>query len=151
MAYAPWAQKFYFTRLPSDPAKPILFARFPNGTTYFGLPGNPIAAAVGLRFFAYPLIRKLCGLDPEHPTRAILKNDFSKDSPFRFFQKAFCHHDPSGQLKVEILPGQQSFKIKPMLEQNCWAVVVEDDLSLKTGERVDVYPLYPWFHTELMS
>ncbi|MBL4767474.1 MAG: molybdopterin molybdotransferase MoeA [Rhodobacteraceae bacterium] len=133
------------------PGKPILFARFPNGTTYFGLPGNPIAAAVGLRFFAYPLIRKLCGLDPEQPTRAILKTDFSKDSPFRFFQKAVCHHDPSGQLVVEILPGQESFKIKPMLAQNCWAVVGEGDLSLTAGQPIDIYPLSPGITTGHLS
>lgn len=125
------------------PGKPILFARFPCGTTYFGLPGNPIAAAVGLRFFAYPLIRKLRGLKPENPITAVLKNDFSKESMFRFFLKAFCQHDENGRLKVEILPGQESFKIKPMLNQNCWAIVPEGSLSLKAESLVEIYPLYP--------
>ena len=125
------------------PGKPILFARFPCGTCYFGLPGNPIAAAVGLRFFAYPLIRQQRGLAPEEPVAALLQNDFTKDSPFRFFQKAFYRHDDTGRLMVEILPGQESFKIKPMLAQNCWAVVPEDGLSLKAGDNIDIYPLYP--------
>ncbi|PCI51066.1 MAG: molybdopterin molybdenumtransferase MoeA [Alphaproteobacteria bacterium] len=127
------------------PGKPILFARFPCGTTYFGLPGNPVASAVGLRFFAYPLIRKLRGMKPENPVQAVLKNDFSKDSLFRFFQKSFCQHDEKGRLVVEILPGQESFKIKPMLAQNCWAVIPEGGLSLKAGTMIDIYPLYPGF------
>ncbi len=127
------------------PGKPILFARFPNGTTYFGLPGNPIAAAVGLRFFAYPLIRKLRGLATEQHISAILQNDFSKESPFRFFQKANCSHDDKGRLTVEILPGQESYKIKPMLAQNCWAVVPEDGVDIKAGSMIDIYPLYPVF------
>ncbi len=125
------------------PGKPIVFARFPNGTAYFGLPGNPIASAVGLRFFAYPLIRKMRGMDPESHTTAILKNTFSKESLFRFFQKAHCYHDDDGRLIVDILPGQESFKIKPMLKQNCWAVVPEYGLSLDAGSMVDIYPLYP--------
>lgn len=125
------------------PGKPILFARFPDGTYYFGLPGNPIASAVGLRFFAYPLIRKLRGLAQEKPLNAILQDDFSKESLFRFFQKARCKHDDQGRLVVEILPGQESYRIKPMLAQNCWAVVPEYGMSLKAGSMIDIYPLYP--------
>ncbi len=125
------------------PGKPILFARFPGGTYYFGLPGNPVAAAVGLRFFAYPLIRKLRGQAPEKPVTAVLKNDFSKQSPFRFFMKAACEVGEDGRLVVDILPGQESFKIKPMLSQNCWAIIPEDGLSVKAGSLIDIYPLYP--------
>ncbi len=127
------------------PGKPVLFARFPNGTYYFGLPGNPVAAAVGLRFFAYPLIRELRRQIPEKPVSAILKNDFSKQSPFRFFMKAACQVGEDGRLVVDILPGQESFKIKPMLNQNCWAVIPEDGLSVKAGSLIDIYPLYPRF------
>ncbi len=133
------------------PGKPILYARFPCGTHYFGLPGNPIASAVGLRFFAYPLIRKLRGQKQENHTSAVLQNDFSKESLFRFFQKAHYKHDEEGRLTVEILPGQESFKIKPMLAQNCWAVVPEYGLSLKAGSMVDVYPLYPGSSAGLLS
>lgn len=125
------------------PGKPILFARLPDGAFYFGLPGNPIAAAVGLRFFAYPLIRKLRGQRPETPVVARLKNAFTKESPFRFFQKARCHHDSEGQLHVEVLPGQESYKISPLLQQNCWAVIPETGLNLRAGHLVDVYPLFP--------
>ena len=36
------------------PGKPLLFARLANGALYFGLPGNPVACAVGWRFFVEP-------------------------------------------------------------------------------------------------
>ena len=39
-----------FHKVAIRPGKPILFAKFTNGTFYFGLPGNPVSAAVGLRF-----------------------------------------------------------------------------------------------------
>lgn len=132
-----------FHKVAIRPGKPLLFARFPNGTTYFGLPGNPIAAAVGLRFFAYPLIRKLRGQAAEEPLQARLTNDFHKESSFRFFQKARYHHDDTGQLLVEVLSGQESYKISPLLRQNCWVVIPEDGLSVAAGTTVELYPLFP--------
>jgi len=125
------------------PGKPILFARLANGSYYFGLPGNPVSTAVGLRFFAYPLIRKLLGQPQEKPVKARLKNDFTKTAPFRFFQKAACEVTADGQLIVTILPGQESYRIKPMLQQNCWAVIPEDSLSVPAGNLIDIYPLSP--------
>ncbi len=47
------------------PGKPILFAILPDGRPYFGLPGNPVAALVGFRFFVNAAIRRLVGLPPE--------------------------------------------------------------------------------------
>jgi len=123
------------------PGKPILFARFPKGIYYFGLPGNPIASAVGLRFFAYPLIRKMLGQQQEKPVKAMLNDDFTKSSPFRFFQKAAFDVNANGRLIVDILPGQESFKIKPLLQQNCWAIIPEEGLSVKAGSLIDIYPL----------
>ncbi|MCF6215878.1 MAG: molybdopterin molybdotransferase MoeA [Emcibacter sp.] len=127
------------------PGKPILFARFPKGAYYFGLPGNPIASAVGLRFFAYPLIRKMLGQQQEKSVKAMLNNDFTKSSPFRFFQKAAFDVREDGQLTVDILPGQESFKIKPLLQQNCWAIIPEEGLSVNAGSLIDIYPLSPDF------
>jgi len=50
------------------PGKPLLFARLPGGQYFFGLPGNPIAALVGFRFFVSAAIRALLGLPPEAGT-----------------------------------------------------------------------------------
>lgn len=134
--------KILFHKTAIRPGKPILFARFPDGTYYFGLPGNPVASAVGLRFFAQPLIRALLGQHQEQPLIAVLKADFSKDSPFRFFMKARYDVGEGGRLNVEILPGQQSYKIKPMLKQNCWAIIPEDGLDVKAGNPLEIYPLF---------
>lgn len=47
------------------PGKPILFATLADGRPYFGLPGNPVAALTGFRFFVVPALRRLLGLPPE--------------------------------------------------------------------------------------
>ena len=61
------------------PGKPILFAKFKNKQKcFFGLPGNPISSAACFRFFVYPYISNILGLQKEKPFKAILKNDFNK-------------------------------------------------------------------------
>jgi molybdopterin molybdotransferase len=121
------------------PGKPILYARFPNGTHYLGLSGNPISAALGLRFFGVPLLRALTGLEPEKPLTAKLKNSHFKSHPHRFFAKALAAQSKNG-LEVQILKGQQSFKMKSFLEANCWAIIKEDQLELDSEETVSIYP-----------
>jgi molybdopterin molybdotransferase len=43
------------------PGKPQLFATLPGGTSVFGLPGNPLSAAIGLHEFVLPGLRLLAG------------------------------------------------------------------------------------------
>lgn len=50
------------------PGKPILFALLPDGRPFFGLPGNPVAALVGFRFFVLTAIRRTLGLERERGT-----------------------------------------------------------------------------------
>jgi molybdopterin molybdotransferase len=54
-----------FHGLEMRPGKPLLFARLPSGALYFGLPGNPVAALVGFRFFVLAAIRAALGLPEE--------------------------------------------------------------------------------------
>jgi molybdopterin molybdotransferase len=51
------------------PGKPILFAILADGRPYFGLPGNPVAALVGFRFFVVQALRRMLGLAPEQGVR----------------------------------------------------------------------------------
>ncbi|WP_163933555.1 gephyrin-like molybdotransferase Glp [Paraferrimonas sp. SM1919] len=124
------------------PGKPILYARFENGCHYFGLPGNPISSVVGFRFFVYPLIRTLQGLPVEQPIMAKLAKPFNKKHKFRFFAKGLMSVDSQGQLQAEILPGQESFKIQPLLKANCW-VVLDEPAKQYEQQIVTVYPLSP--------
>lgn len=122
------------------PGKPILFARFDNGSYYFGLPGNPISANIGLRFFVSHLFRKLVGLESEKPLKAILKTDYNKKADFRLILKGNATINQQAQLTTEILDGQESFKIKPLLSANGWVILKENQSEFNKGELVDFYP-----------
>jgi molybdopterin molybdotransferase len=44
--------EFFFERVALRPGKPTVFARLPNGTLFFGLPGNPVSVSVTFNLFA---------------------------------------------------------------------------------------------------
>jgi len=44
--------EIFFERIALRPGKPTVFARLPNGTFVFGLPGNPVSVSVTFNLFA---------------------------------------------------------------------------------------------------
>jgi molybdopterin molybdotransferase len=132
-----------FHKVSIRPGKPLLLAKVSDGPLVFGLPGNPIAAAVGFRFFVVPALRMMQGLTPEIYSVAALTNSLRKKPGMAFFAKARAVINANGQLNVTTLPGQESFKIKPMTEANCWIVADTDAEELEQGEPVRIAPLFP--------
>jgi molybdopterin molybdotransferase len=130
-----------FHKLAIRPGKPLLFARLPDGSLFFGLPGNPIAVAVGLRFFVEPALRALLGLPRERPLRMPLHETYAKKPRLRFHLKARVEIDTQGRLGAMVLPGQESYRIRPLAEANAWVVVPADVDALPAGTLVDVYGL----------
>lgn len=134
------------------PGKPLLVADWADrqdrafegrpSPVLFGLPGNPVSTAVGLRFFVEPYLRAVSGCPDERPIRAKLARDTSKPKGLRCFYKAGLEVSPDGA-RVTVLTGQPSFMVSPMLAANCWAVLDEDGMSVAADTEVDVYPLHP--------
>nr|WP_310225281.1 molybdopterin molybdotransferase MoeA [Sphingobium xenophagum] len=100
------------------PGKPVLFATHPDGATFFGLPGNPVAALVGARFFVMRAIRARLGLDAERPTRTF--DEIPEAGPTRIL-KAMTREGSTDDC-VEILPAQQSHMLRPLLSANAWVI-----------------------------
>lgn len=128
----------HFHRVNIRPGKPVLFATLPNGSFYFGLPGNPISAAIGFTFFVMPLVRALQGLPPTQPLVATLENNFMKKGDFRQFLKSEVWLDNAGVLRARIADGQESFKISPMAANNAWVVLEEGARGLQAGANVPI-------------
>jgi len=127
-----------FHRVAIRPGRPILVARLPGGALHFGLPGNPISALVGFRFFLLPFLRILRGEGEEKPDFLPLAQPHEKPSALRQFAKARVETDSFGQRTVRILPGQESFRISPLLEADSWAVFPEGRTQWEAGEPVEV-------------
>lgn len=60
-----------------------------------------------------------------------------------FFAKAHVDDDGEGRRQVHLLPGQESFRIAPLLEANCWAIVPGGAGDIPVGGSLETLPLYP--------
>lgn len=125
------------------PGKPVLFAEFAptrSGPVFFGVPGNPVSTAVGLRFFIEPYLRAFLGLPREKPIEAYLSRDCQKPDGLRCFFKGRAKVSGSG-VEVEALKGQASYVVSALLEANCWVVLPEEGEMVSARTAVEVFPL----------
>ena len=130
----------YFKSVAIRPGKPVLFARIKNKQkVIFGLPGNPMSSAACFRFFVYPYIANVMGISEEKPISAILKNDFIKKKNFTRFAKSKLNTTKNGKIEVEILKGQESFRIKSFVKSNIWVVLPAGKSKFKKGQIVDCF------------
>ena len=135
----------YFKDVAIRPGKPILFAKFKNKEkSFFGLPGNPISSAACFRFFVYPYLLNILGIKVEKPFKAKLKNQYKKKKNFTRFLKSKLTSTTNGNLQIEVLKGQESFRIKSFVKSNVWGVFEAGQSTFKKGQPIDCYnPLGP--------
>ena len=130
----------YFKSVSIRPGKPILFAKIKGKQkVIFGLPGNPISSAVCFRFFVYPYLRYLLDVKEEKPIKAILSNEFLKKINFTRFVKSRFDTTKDGKINVEILKGQESFKIQSFTKSNIWTVLPAGKSKFNKNEIVDCF------------
>ena len=130
----------YFKDVAIRPGKPILFAKIKGKQkAIFGLPGNPMSSAACFRFFVYPYIESILGISNEKPLKATLKKDFLKKKNFTRFAKSKLSTTKNGKIEVEILKGQESFRIKSFVKSNIWALLSAGKSKFKKGEIVDCF------------
>jgi len=130
----------HFKGVAIRPGKPILFAKFKNiNKSFFGLPGNPISSAACFKFFVYPYLRSILNMKNERPFKAKLKNSYSKKKNFTRFLKSKVLINKKGALEVEVLKGQESFRIKSFTKANAWALFRSGKSAFKKGELIECF------------
>ena len=128
----------FFKSAKIRPGKPILFAKI-NQKAFFGLPGNPISSAACFRFFVYPFIENILSILNEKPVRDILKNSFEKKKNFTRFIKSRISTTKNGKIEVDLLPGQESFRINSFIKSNMWTILPEGKSKFLKGQIVDCF------------
>ena len=130
----------FFKGVAIRPGKPILFAKIKaKHKVIFGLPGNPISSAACFRFFVFPYLQNLLGIKEEKPIKAILKNQFIKNKNFTRFVKSKVDTTKEGKISVQILKGQESFRIHSFIKSNIWTILPSGKSSFKKNEVVDCF------------
>ena len=130
----------HFKGVAIRPGKPIMFAKFKNkNQSFFGLPGNPISSAACFKFFVYPYLRLILNMKKERSFKAKLKNNYSKKKNFTKFLKSKVVINQKGVLEVEVLKGQESFRIKSFTKSNAWALFKSGKSAFKKGELIECF------------
>jgi len=132
----------FFKGVSIRPGKPVLFAKIKGKEkAIFGLPGNPISSAACFRFFVYPFIENILKIKKEKPFKAILRNDFEKKNNFTRFIKSKLNTTSNGKLEVDLLMGQESFRINSFVKSDVWAVLPSGQSKFKKGQLIDCFLL----------
>ena len=130
----------FFKGVAIRPGKPVLFAKFNRvEKAIFGLPGNPISSSACFRFFVYPYLLNILGVKSEKSFKAKLKKNFSKSKNLTRFLKAKLTSTNDGMLEIEVLEGQESFRIKSFVDSNVWGLFKDGQANFKKRELIECY------------
>ncbi|MGN6817957.1 MAG: molybdopterin molybdotransferase MoeA [Sphingomonas sp.] len=127
--------RIVFHGLPMRPGKPILFAILADGRPFVGLPGNPVAAIVGFRFFVTAVLRAMLGLAPERGEQVDVT--VAAREGVTMFLRARLGPQLIGPRTVDIDLDQRSHVLSSVIAADCWLRV-----DIVGGRRRTVaYPL----------
>jgi molybdopterin molybdotransferase len=123
-----------FHKIKQKPGKPILFGES-GSKLVFGLPGNPASVLTCYYQYVLPALGMLCGKDLRLPTQTIsLKNEYKKPAGLTHFLKGYYDG-----ISVELLSGQESYKLNSFARANCLAEIPEATTSLETGSEIRIH------------
>ena len=132
----------YFKGVAIRPGKPVLFAKFKNKEkAFFGLPGNPISSAACFKFFVDPYLKSILNMTKEKSFKAKLKNSYEKKKNFTKFLKGKISINKKATLEVEVLKGQESFRIKSFTRANTWALFRSGKSTFIKGALIECFNL----------
>ena len=126
-----------FHKVAIRPGKPILFGQFRDQkTVFFGLPGNPVSVAVGLRFFVKRFLDSLLYADYELPFRISLNKDLKKPIDLDCFLRS--KRDIEGAIPLD---NQGSHLTCSLSKATGWIVVPQGIAEIKKDRFVDWYTI----------
>ena len=128
-----------FWQLAIKPGKPFAFGQLPN-SVFFGLPGNPVSAAVTLQQLAAPALRHMMNQQPEAKVELTLvtQTPLKKRPGRRDFQRARLVYRESGELQVRSTGHQGSGVLSTLSHSDCYIVLAEEDGDKQAGDLVKV-------------
>ncbi len=129
-----------FWKLNLKPGKPMTYGRLGHAL-FFGLPGNPVSAAVTALMLVKPAILRLCGCAYQPPLSVLarLLTPIEHRSGREEFQRGILHQQ-DGDLTVVTTGDQSSNRLATFAEANCLIRIPKLAETLQTGTQVLVLP-----------
>jgi len=129
-----------FWQVAMQPGRPLAFGRLAD-TTFFGLPGNPVASLLAFMLFVRPALYKLGGRRRLFPAtwHARAMERLSKKTGRREFKRGILAYRDDGW-EVRTTGPQGSGILSSMVAGNCFIVLDEARGDVAPGELVQVEP-----------
>lgn len=126
-----------FWKLAIKPGKPFAFGQI-NDCPFFGLPGNPVSAAVTFHLLVRPALAKLAGEPLPAPVtlQATALMPFKKTPGRMDFQRGCVSTQADGSLGVVAAGAQSSGVFSAMAQANCLLHLEQDRGNVAEGEHV---------------
>jgi molybdopterin molybdotransferase len=123
-----------FHKIKQKPGKPILFG-VKNEKLVFGLPGNPASVLTCYYQYVMPAFSILAGKNVNLPELSVpLKDSYKKAEGLTHFLKGYY----DGQT-VELLGGQESYKLNSFAKANCLVEVPDQTTELVNNDLLKIY------------
>ncbi len=132
--------KINFWKISIKPGRPLAFGKI-NKATFFGLPGNPVSAAITFQLFVVPAIEKILGI-PKNKNliiKAKVKTNLTKKKGRIEYKRAVITQD-KGENFVTTTGLQGSNILTSLSSANCYIRLSAEINQIKKGDYVDVLP-----------
>lgn len=135
--------EIFFERVALRPGKPTVFARLPNGTLVFGLPGNPVSVSVTFNLFARTALLGMQGAnEPAMKAEwAVLANQVKGTTDRESYLPALLTTSDEGRQLAESLKWGGSSDFVGFARAIGLIIVPADTKTLEANTRVRVMRL----------
>ena len=129
-----------FWKIAIKPGRPLAFGKI-NDSYFFGLPGNPVSAAVTFQLFVIPAINSLLSQKRKKVIlmKAVSKNKLKKKLGRTEYKRAILSII-NNKTYVETTGLQGSNIMMSMLKANCYIRLPADVNNISEGDLVDIIP-----------
>lgn len=136
-----------FWKIAVKPGRPVAFGHI-GQSTFFGLPGNPVAVMVTLYLFVLPALETMLGITDKNisPKLQAKSTEEIRKKPGRMeIVRSILQHDDKGSWTVKSTGKQGSGILRSMSIANSFIILEHDRETVKTGEMVTVQPFVGLF------
>ncbi len=129
-------------KIAMKPGRPLTFGKLNGGAIFFGLPGNPVSAAVTYLFFVKPAILKMLSTMPplQISVKARVKSTLKKLPGRIEYQRGVLSGDSNNGYDVQTTGLQDSHVLTSLQRANCLVELPLSSTGAKAGELVTAIP-----------
>lgn len=130
-------------KIAMKPGRPLAFGHLKTGQAWFGLPGNPVSAAITALMILEPAIAQLTSQTYRSPPThtALLTTTIAKRPGRIEFQRGVLDALPNGEWSVRSVGAQDSHRLQSLQSADCLIELPVESQGAAKGDRVTVVRL----------